>query len=118
MNLLSLDFAGYFLLFFVGYWLLQPSSWLQNIVLLLVSLGFLALASPEALIILLAWTALIWLLGLYIRNGGRRTVANTLLIAMVLGFFVVFKYYHAMQDTLDHWRAVLGIGIHLPVMEM
>ena len=118
MNLLSLDFAGYFLLFFVGYWLLQPSSWLQNIALLLASLGFLAMASPEALIILLAWTALIWLLGIYVRYGGRKPIVNTLLIVMVLGFFLVFKYYHAMQDTLDRWRIALGLGVHLPVMDM
>ena len=118
MNLLSLDFAGYFLLFFVGYWLLQPSSWLQNIVLLLAGLGFMALASPEALLVLLAWTALIWLLSLYIRHGGRRCIANALLIGMVVGFFFVFKYYHAMQDTLDHWRVAVGLGVHLPIMEM
>ena len=118
MNLLSLDFAGYFLLFFVGYWLLQPSAWLQNMMLLLASLGFMAMVSPEALLVLLAWTTLIWLLGGYIRRGGRRSIANTLLIIMVVGFFFVFKYYHAMQDTLDHWRAALGLGSHLPVMEM
>ena len=118
MNLLSLNFAGCFLLFFAGYWLLQPSPRLQNWLLMAASLGFIAAAAPEALGILLIWTGVIYLLALYIRQGGQKRIANALLTLLVGVFFLVFKYYHAMQEPLSQWLTDRGLNLHLPVMEM
>ena len=101
MNMLSLTFSYFFLLFFLLYWLLNPWVNIQNGILLLASYAFIASFSISSAIILLTYSLLIYILGEFIHKTNHIKTGYSVLILLILTFFIAFKYYPASRESLQ-----------------
>ncbi|WP_312382381.1 MBOAT family O-acyltransferase [Atlantibacter subterraneus] len=100
MNLFSLEFIGFFLVLFFGYWLVAPRPGMQNLLLLCASYIFVIWSSPLFAGILLGYSIIIYGLG-YLANkwiNSKWTIALAWLLVVLM--FITFKYYGALREAL------------------
>ncbi|MXV35140.1 MULTISPECIES: MBOAT family protein [unclassified Saccharibacter] len=116
MNILSLEFFEFFSCFFVLYWILQPSLFLQNLLLLAGSLFFISWGSAYNFYILLAWTGCVYGITLFWRKTGRTTATNIILCVLIVTFFFLFRFYAALQESLKSFLDGIGLPIALPMV--
>lgn len=83
----------------------------RNIVLLVFSYLFYAYGAAEFVMILLASTALDYLLGRVLQNSGRyKKCWVTISILVNLGVLAYFKYTHFMLAEASPWLAAVGLA--------
>jgi len=118
VSFLSIEFGLCFTLFFAVYWSLCWSVRLQNVLLLAGSYALVASFSLDSLYILLGYTLLVYLLGLFsARHPGRR-FTYLMVLLLVLGCFYVFKYQEFFVGGVQAALADLGLDVSLPVLEV
>lgn len=118
VSFLSIEFGLCFTLFFLVYWSLCWSVRLQNALLLAGSYALVASFSFNSLYILLGYTVLVYLLGLFsARHPGRR-FTYLMVLLLVLGCFYVFKYQEFFVGGVQTALADLGLDVSLPVLEV
>lgn len=116
MNILSLEFFEFFSCFFVLYWAFQPFYRVQNIILTLGSLIFISWGSYKNLVVLLVWTFFIYVLSLYWKKTHQTKIANIILCFLIAGFFFVFRFYPALQETMRSYFERVGLHDALPMV--
>lgn len=118
MNMLSLTFGYFFLLFFLLYWLLNPWVKVQNGLLLLASYAFIAGFSISSALILLTYSLLIYFLGEFIHKTNHIKTGYAVLVLLILTFFIAFKYYPASRESLQLSLSQAKLAIDLPLMDI
>lgn len=100
MNLFSLEFIGFFLTLFFGYWLAAPRPGMQNLLLLCASYIFVIASAPVFSSILLGYSILIYGLSFAANKwiNSKWTIALGWLLVILM--FIIFKYYGAIRETL------------------
>ncbi|MBR1799711.1 MAG: MBOAT family protein [Bacteroidales bacterium] len=114
MSITSLRFLGFFLVVFFAHWLLFPRKrqW-RGWVLLVASYLFYGLAEWRMLPLLVAATAVFYLLGIAIgRNPESRkaTVLKTLGVVLGVGALLYFKYFNFFAQSFS--ALFNAIGLH------
>lgn len=116
----TLPFVAFFLPVLVLVWLARSRRGLRNGILLLASYVFYAGWSPRLALLLLGSSVANYVLGELIDRAegparGRWTGLAVLANVAFLGFF---KYAGFFVENLDVVLTALGLGVHLPVVEI
>lgn len=120
MTLTSVEFLFFCTGVFVLYWLLPRRAMMQNVVLLAASYAFYATWDPRLLLLLLASTAVDYLLARAI-DARRGTAAATRLLQLSLlwnvGLLVYCKYLGFFTESLNALLgAIGGTAMHVPTV--
>ena len=136
MSLSEVEFAFFFPLFFLIYWLLPRRAWAQNALIALGSLLFYATWSLKLLPLFLVSTAIDFgVLRGFARTAApeaegeedparaaQRTSRRRALFFVGLANNVLallwFKYVGFFADSLNHLLGALGLGASLPVLRL
>lgn len=121
MQLNSLAFIGFFIIFYLLYLALHRRLWVQNIWLLLASYVFYGLFSWRFLSVMIFMTltdfSLAYLMGrLDIRDqasGGMRKALIYISLAIDLGLLVLFKYFNFFVGDFQLLLDLIGINADL-----
>lgn len=124
MSFVSLAFLGFFPLVCILYWCIRGGRWAlpaRNALLLAASYYFYMCWEPAYALLLLTSTAITYACGLVVGHSGRRRMrrgavwAGVALNVLILFFF---KYYNFAADSLRSLFENLGMGIHIPGMQV
>ncbi|HEQ1859943.1 TPA: MBOAT family protein [Providencia alcalifaciens] len=118
MNFFSFEFLGSFLVFFLIYWGCQPSSKLQNGLLITASYFFVYSFSPDFAYILFGYTLFIYLLTNWATVWLSNRWIYSLLAVGIIGCFTAFKYYSFFQETIQQTLDKFGFSVGLPILEL
>ncbi len=130
MNLSEVEFAFFFPLVFAVHWLLPRGKTWQNAFLLVASYVFYWTWNPRLVPLLLAATAVDYVVGLRLGGGGassdsagaapsgRRRVLLGLSLAFNLGVLGFFKYSGFFAESLNALFGRLGLNPSLPVLHL
>lgn len=114
MPFLSIEFIAFFLLFFPLYWWLQPAPSLQNKLLIVVSLSWLAFMNILFVLVVVGFSLMIALVSTRMQravcsvNKRRWLVVGVVLAVLNL---IVFKYF-------DDWRALIQHTWQAPILDL
>ncbi|RYG24637.1 MAG: MBOAT family protein, partial [Chitinophagaceae bacterium] len=118
----SLDFALFFPIVFVVYWLVfQKSLFRQNCWLLLVSYFFYGCWDWRFLFLLAFSTALDFFSAWQIRRSNTKAKQKAWLIASVcinLGLLGLFKYYNFFIDSFADLLGLFHLKAHMPTLQL
>ncbi len=110
----SLDFLFFFISFFFLYWFIfKKSVKYQNIILLLGSYVFYALADWRFLSFLISVSALNYFLGIYIEKKPKyKRLAVYIALIQGIGTLVFFKYFNFFIDSFNNLFHSSNINLH------
>lgn len=116
--LFSVEFLLGFWLFFVVYWLIAPLPKLQNVLLLVCGYYFVYLTSAYSLLVLLSWSACVWLMVTLASREKYRSKAVGILVILMLLYFLVFKYCMPVTEWLHGFIEAKNISLPAPVINI
>ncbi|WP_368543953.1 MBOAT family protein [Enterobacter soli] len=116
--LFTIEFLFGFWMFFILYWLVAPLPKVQNGLLLLGGYYFVYHISAYSLLILLSWSLCVWLLVKLAQKRKCGSAATALLVLLMLGYFIAFKYWMPLADWLRGVLESLNASWPLPVVEI
>lgn len=106
MPLLSVEFAAFFLCFFALYWLLRASPRLQNHLLLLAGMGWLAYLHWGFALAVVLFSAAVAAVAAGISQARRQKARKGWLVAgvaLALANLAFFKYFDFFRPALQQW---------------
>lgn len=121
MQFVSTLFLLFFVLVFVGFWLLRRWPFPRNLWLLGASLVFYATWSLDFFWILLGVIAVTYLFGRLTLSYRLRRYKNLLLIiglALLLGALGLFKYYEFFRASTVEFLGLFGLNAELPLVRL
>lgn len=113
MNLTSINFIAFFVIFFVIYWICSSRIKLQNLVLLAGSYAFYGFASWRFLVLLIVLSLLNYALGLAIeqtKTNMTRRIFLLLGLLIGIGSLAYFKYFNFFIESFN--QLFTGMGLH------
>lgn len=116
--LFTIEFLFAFWMFFILYWLVAPLPKVQNGLLLLGGYFFVYQISAYSLMILLSWSLCVWLLTNLAQKRRCANLATGLLVGLMLGYFLVFKYCMPFADWLRMNLESLNAVWPIPVLDI
>lgn len=117
MNIVSFQFALFFLAFLPLNWLLRSQPRGYRLFLLVASYYAYGSYNPAFLLILFVFSFFTWLLGLAVgqtTTPGRRKLWVALHLVLGLSGLAFFKYYDLFYQTMDSLLVGQGLNNHLP----
>jgi alginate O-acetyltransferase complex protein AlgI len=114
MNILSIQYIVFIIVFFVLYYTAQKSVWVQNLLILIGNLVFYSLWDYRFCLLILTSGIINYYAGLYLASekGSRHSkLVITLLVIHDFGLLGVFKYLNFF--ILSFSQSMAAIGIHL-----
>lgn len=122
MSFISPEFCYLVLIFFSIYWYLKPHKTTQKYFLTVTSYLFYASWSIKFTGILLVYSALIWLLGKWIRaKDSTKTIYRmkvSLIISLSLSLLFITKYYAFFRELILEALVDVGIQQPLPLLDI
>jgi D-alanyl-lipoteichoic acid acyltransferase DltB (MBOAT superfamily) len=121
MSLSEVEFAFFFPVFLLLYWILPRKASLQNAALILGSLFFYATWSLKLLPLFVLSTAIDYaIIRGFARSPapGRRKLLLAIGLASNLGALIWFKYVGFLADSFNDLLGVVGLGAPLPVLRL
>lgn len=122
MSFSGVEFAFFFPVVFLLYWLLPRRAALQNLFLLAASYFFYVSWSPRLFVVLLGATAIDYLAALYIHENraspSRMRLGLAASLVYNLGQLAFFKYSGFFAESLNGLLAAAGIGAELPILRI
>jgi alginate O-acetyltransferase complex protein AlgI len=121
MRFNSYEFALFFAVLFLAYWLIRNWPRLQNIVLLSAGYYFYACWNPKFLALLILSTVMDYGCGLWVdrvENATKRRVVVALSMAVNLGMLGYFKYCNFFAENLQALLGSAGLSIPLRHLEV
>lgn len=115
-TLFSFEFLTGFLLFFIVYWLLVPWVKIQNVMLLIAGYLFVGSVGFYSLCVLLSWSFCVCVLVAIASHEKYRHKSGLALSFILVGYFIVFKYYMPISDWLLPVLQAHGIQVSQPVI--
>lgn len=115
------DFARFFAVVFVLYWLLRNHLRAQNVLLLAVAYYFYACWEPRFLVLLIASTVMDYACGIAvdrIQNSRRRKAFVALSMILNLGMLGYFKYYNFFAESLQILTVRLGVPVQISTLKI
>ncbi|MFK7930548.1 MAG: MBOAT family protein [Myxococcota bacterium] len=116
----TLPFAAFFLVVLALTWLVRRSRAWRNALLLLASYIFYAGWSPRLALLLLGSSVVTWALGEAVARAqpGPRGWWTGIAVTLNVAFLGFFKYCGFFLENVDSLVTALGLGVHLPVLEV
>ncbi|MBU0500050.1 MAG: MBOAT family protein [Gammaproteobacteria bacterium] len=121
MEFATQKFALFFLGVFTLVWAIRPNRHLRNGLLLATSYWFACAWKPLFWVTILGSTFFNYLIGRLIHRFGNPKQRYGFLVIGVIGNLAVlgfFKYYGFFTENLGDLLAVLGLSVHLPLLEL
>ena len=122
MSFISPEFCYLALIFFSIYWYLKPHKTIQRYFLTVASYLFYASWSIKFTFILFIYTALIWLLGKWIRTQDSKEMINkmkvSIIISLSLCLLFITKYYSFIRELILEALFEAGIQQPLPLIDI
>lgn len=117
MPLNTLSFLLFFTAFFALYWLMMPHRRWQNMLLLVGSYFFYAMADWRMCLLLLAATAVFYGLGLVVqkhadRDDSKEKLWLTVGVVLGVGILLYFKYLNFFVDSFAALFQMIGLQCH------
>lgn len=119
MTFISLNYLFVFLPVVVGLYLLLRRTWLANVIVLIASYIFYAIAAAWYLIPLVITSLLDFAVGLLLSREDRPTRRKLLLIVSLtanLGLLAFFKYTPWLTENVNLGLAALGLNLVIPTL--
>lgn len=117
-ELFTPEFLLGFIIFFILYWLLAPWVKLQNFILLIAGYWFLSQAGWEVLFIHLSFSLSVLFLVFLSRKKKPATFLLSVLIAIVLVYFFIFKYFSPLMVWGQGVIETLNLAFSLPMVNI
>lgn len=116
----SLPFALFFLVVLAIVWLVRGSRLARNLFLLAASLFFYAGVSWRLALLLVGSSVINYAFGELVSRSEGRARKGWLWAAILsnVGFLGFYKYAGFFLENLDQVATTLGLGVHLPVLEI